>query len=161
MISTATDEAKVQKLFPNEDLHGLYEKRICFSYDLLEYILNTNKKMRDAFLDRCKKKLVEKSFKSLDFYDVYKISCAVSVGRYYLNFDSSEGIGIVDPEKINVDEKIEFNVESAANFTFQIDENEKLNEKISTLEKRLNNLEIRMDKFEKKTQRKKKLKKKK
>ena len=151
MISTATDEAKVQKLFPNEDLHGLYEKRICFSYDLLEYILNTNKKMRDAFLDRCKKKLVEKSFKSLDFYDVYKISCAVSMGRYYLNFNS-EGIFIVDPEKINVEsEKIEFNVESAANFTFQIDENEKLNEKISTLEKRLNNLEIRMDKFEKKT----------
>ena len=36
MISTATDETKVQKLFPNEDLHGLYEKRICFSYELLE-----------------------------------------------------------------------------------------------------------------------------
>ncbi len=27
MISTATDEIKVQKLFPNEDLHGLYEKK--------------------------------------------------------------------------------------------------------------------------------------
>ena len=55
--------------------------------------------------------------------------------------------------------KFEFSVESAANFTFQkIDENEiqkmgenkKLNEKINTLEKRLNDLEIRMDKFEKK-----------
>jgi tRNA-dihydrouridine synthase len=40
MISTATDEAKVQKLFPNEDLHGLKYKRICFSYDLLKNICN-------------------------------------------------------------------------------------------------------------------------
>ena len=63
MISTATDETKVQKLFPNEDLHGLYEKRICFSYDLLEYILNTNKKMRDAFLDRCKKNWLKRVLK--------------------------------------------------------------------------------------------------
>ena len=52
MISTVTDEAKVQKLFPNEDLHGLYEKRICFSYELLKNILYANKKIRDAFLDR-------------------------------------------------------------------------------------------------------------
>ena len=63
MISTTTDEAKVQKLFPNEDLHGLYEKRICFSYDLLEYILNTNKKIRDAFLDRCKKNWLKRVLK--------------------------------------------------------------------------------------------------
>ena len=73
------------------------------------------------------------------------------MGRFYLKIDS-EVISVVDPEKINVDEKIEFNVESTANFTFQINENEKLNEKISILEKRLNNLEIKMDKFEKKTQ---------
>ena len=63
MISIVTDEAKVQKLFPNEDLHGLYEKRICFSYDLLEYILNTNKKMRDSFLDRCKKNWLKRVLK--------------------------------------------------------------------------------------------------
>ena len=101
-------------------------------------------------MGRCKKKLVEKSFKSLDFYDVYKISCVVSVDRYYLNFDS-EGISIVDPEKINVEsEKIEFNIESPANFTFQKMDDENINEKIKSLENRLNNLESRLDKLEKK-----------
>ena len=47
MISTAADETKVKKLFPNEDLHGLYEKRICFSYELLENIFNSNKKIKN------------------------------------------------------------------------------------------------------------------
>ena len=60
MISNATDEAKVQKLFPNEDLHGLYEKRICFSYELLEFILNSSKQIRNAFLNQCLRKLNEK-----------------------------------------------------------------------------------------------------
>ena len=153
MISTATDEAKVQKLFPNEDLHGLKDKRICFSYDLLKCILESNKKIKNAFLNQCREKLIKKSFKSLDFYDVYKILCAVMVGRYYLKFDS-EHLSYVDPDKIPVDHKIEFSVESAANFTFQkIDDeniNENINEKIKSLENRLNNLESRLDKLEKK-----------
>ena len=153
MISTATDEAKVQKLFPNEDLHGLNEKRICFSYELLETIFNTNKKIRDNFLVKCKAKLIKKSPKSLDFYDVYKILCRATVGRYYLKFDS-EHLSYVDPDKIPVDQKIEFSVESAANFTFQkIDDeniNENINEKIKSLKYRLNNLESRLDKLEKK-----------
>ena len=67
MISTATDEAKVQKLFPNEDLHGLKDQRICFSYDLLKCILESNKKIQNAFLNLCREKLIKKSFKSLDF----------------------------------------------------------------------------------------------
>ena len=96
------------------------------------------------------KKLVEKSFKSLDFNDVYKIICPVSVGRFYLKFDP-EGISIVDLEKINAEsEKIEFNVESAANFTFQKMDDENINEKIKSLENRLNNLESRLDKLERK-----------
>ena len=148
MISTATDEAKVQKLFPNEDLYGLNEKRICFSYELLKNILYSNKKIQNAFLDLCKEKLIKKSFKSLDFYDVYKILCAVTVGRYYLKFDS-EHLSYIDPDKIHVD-KIEFSVESAANFTFQKIDDENINEKIKSLENRLNNLESRLDKLEKK-----------
>ena len=60
MISTTTDEIKVQKLFPDEDLHGLYEKRICFSYELLEFILNSSKQIRNAFLNQCLRKLNEK-----------------------------------------------------------------------------------------------------
>ena len=152
MISTATDEAQVQKLFPNEDLHGLKDKRICFSYDLLKCILESNKKIKNAFLNQCREKLIKKSFKSLDFYDVYKILCAVMVGRYYLKFDS-EHLSYVDPDKIHVDQ-IEFSMESAANFTFQkIDDeniNENINEKIKSLENRLNNLESRLDKLKKK-----------
>ena len=148
MISTATDEAKVQKLFPNEDLHGLKDKRICFSYDLLKCILESNKKIQNAFLNLCREKLIKKSFKSLDFYDVYKILCAVTVGRYYLKFDS-EHLSYVDPDKIYIDQ-IEFSVESAANFTFQKIDDENINEKIKSLENRLNNLESRLDKLEKK-----------
>ena len=102
--------------------------------------------MWDAFLDRCKKKLVEKSFKSLDFNDVYKILCAASVGRYYLKIDS-EGTSIVDPNTIDVSKKIE--VESAVNFTFQKMDDENVNEKIKSLEDRLNNLEGRLNKLEK------------
>ena len=154
MISTAIDEAKVQKLFPNEDLHGLKDQRICFSYDLLKCILESNKKIQNAFLDLCKEKLIKKSFKSLDFYDVYKIFCAVIVGRYYLKIDEGK-LSYVGPDKILVNpEKIELNMESAANFTFQkIDDeniNENINEKIKSLENRLNNLESRLDKLEKK-----------
>ena len=146
MISTATDEAKVQILFPNEDLHGLKDKRICFSYDLLKCILESNKKIQNAFLNLCREKLIKKSFKSLDFYDVYKILCAVIVGHYYLKFDS-EHISYIDPNKINVDQ---IDVESAVNFTFQKIDDENINEKIKSLENRLNNLENRLDKLEKK-----------
>ena len=137
MISTSIDEAKVQKLFPNEDLNGLNEKRICFSYELLKNILCTSKQIRDNFLDKCKEKLIKKNFKSLDFYDVYKIMCVVTVGRYYLKIDSEE-LGIVDPEKINVNE---FNVESPANFTFQKMDDENVKEKIKSLENRFDKLE--------------------
>ena len=96
-----------------------------------------------------KEKLIKKSFKSLDFYDIYKILCVVTVGRYYLKFDS-EHLSYVDPDKIPVDQKIEFSVESAANFTFQKIDDENINEKIKSLENRLNNLESRLDKLEKK-----------
>ena len=148
MISTATDEAKVQKLFPNEDLHGLKNNRICFSYEQLEYLLDTNQKIQNTFLVLCKEKLIKKSFKSLDFYDVYKILCGVTVGRYFLKFGSGD-VGYIDPDKIPVNQKIEFSVESAAKFTFQkIDYD--INEKIKSLENRLNNLESRLDKLEKK-----------
>ena len=42
-------------------------------------------------------------------------------------------------------------MESPANFTFQkLDENENINEMVKSLEKRLNNLESRLDKLEKK-----------
>ena len=152
MISTATatDEAKVQKLFPNEDLLGLKYQRICFSYEQLKYLLDTNQKIQHDVLVLCQEKLIKKSFKSLDFYDVYKILCAVTVGRYYLKFDSEE-LSFVDPEKIFVNpEKIEFNVEYTANFTFQKMDDENINEKIKSLENRLNNLESRLDKLEKK-----------
>ena len=47
-------------------------------------------------------------------------------------------------------EKIEFNVESLANFTFQKMDDDNINEKIKYLENRLNNLESRLDKLEKK-----------
>ena len=80
----------------------------------MKNILYSNKKIQDAFLGKCKEKLIEKKFKSLDFYDVYKILCAVMVGRYYLKFDS-EHLSYVDPDKIPVKQKME----SAANFTFQ------------------------------------------
>ena len=97
--------------------------------------------------------LIKKSFKSLDFYDVKRIIYAVTGTKPISKVDF-----ICEPNPI---EKIEFSVESAANFTFQkideneneiqkMGENEQLNEIISTLEKRLNDLEIRIDKFEKK-----------
>ena len=71
------------------------------------------------------------------------------MGRYFLKFDS-ERIRIVDPEIINVEsKKIEFNVESPANFTFQKMHDENINEKIKSLENRLNNLESRLDKLKK------------
>ena len=163
MISVTEDEMK--KTYPNEDLHDLKENRICFSLKNLEFVLYFNQKQKKAFVKLCREALIKKSFKSLDFYDANIIIYAV-VGRYISKVDFIHG---PDPEKIK------FSVESAANFTFQkIDENEnlneiqkidenknlneiqkmggneKLNEKIRTLEKRLNNLEIRMDKFEKK-----------
>ena len=134
MISTPTDETKVQKLFQNKDQHRLNEKRICFSYELLE---NIQKNSRCLFRP-VQKKIVWKEIKSLDFYDVLQSIC-----RFYLKFDS-ERISIVDPEKIDVDEKIEFNVESAENSTFQKMDDENINEKIKSLENRLNNLESRL-----------------
>ena len=57
-------------------------------------------------------------------------------------------ISMVDPKTIDVSEKIK--VESALNFIFQKMDDENINEKIRSLENRLNNLEIRLDKLEKK-----------
>ena len=98
--------------------------------------------------------LIKKSFKSLDFYDVKRIIYAVTGTKPISKVDF-----ICEPNPI---EKIEFSVESAANFTFQkiedenlneiqkIGGNKGLNERVSTLDKRLHDLEIRMDKFENK-----------
>ena len=155
MISVTEDEMK--KTYPNEDLHDLKENRICFSLKDLEFVLYFNQKQKKAFVKLCREALIIKHFKSLDFYDVKKIIYAVA-GPSISKVDFIHG-----PDPV---EKNKFSVESAANFTFQkIDENEnlneiqkidenkeneKLNEKIRTLEKRLNNLEIRMNEFEKK-----------
>ena len=89
---------------------------------------------------------MKKKYKSLDFYDVYKILCAASTGRFYLKFDSGR-ISMVDPKAIDVSEKIK--VESALNFTFQKMDDENINEKIRSLENRLKNVENRLDKLEK------------
>ena len=138
-------EDMVQKMYPNEDLHGLNKKRICFSLDQLKFTLSfaSNKKKRELFLEFCQQMLIKKSFKSLDFYDVYRLTDAVTGVKLIKNPDF-----LYHSDPI---EKIEFPVESPANFTFQkLDENENINEKVKSLEKRLNNLESRLDKLEKK-----------
>jgi len=118
MISITEDEMK--KTYPNEDLHGLTENRICFSLKDLEFVLYFNQKQKKAFVKLCREALIKKSFKSLDFYDVTKIIYAVA-GPYISKVDFIHG-----PDPV---EKNKFSVESAANFTFQkIDENENLNE---------------------------------
>ena len=140
------DEIMVQKMYPDEDLHGLSEKRICFSLNQLEFTLemSTNKKKKEAFLKFCKEMLIKKSFKSLDFYDVYRlIKSVIGVGH------------IKRPDFLNEpipNEKIEFSVESLSNFSFQqkLDERENIYEKVNSLEKRLNNLEKRLERVEKK-----------
>ena len=45
------DEIMVQKMYPKEDLHGLNEKRICFSLVQLKFTLSfgSNKKKRSLF----------------------------------------------------------------------------------------------------------------
>ena len=130
------DEIMVQKMYPKEDLHGLNEKRICFSLVQLKFTLSfgSNKKKRESFLDFCQEMLIKKGFKSLDFYDVYRLIDAVI-----------ENKPIKTPDFLcysNPIEEIDFSVESAVNFTFQkLDEieNININEKVKYLEKRLNN----------------------
>ena len=87
--------------------------------------------------------LIKKSFKSLDFYEVYRFTNSVTGIKLIKKPDC-----LYHSDPI---EKIQFPVESPANFTFQkLDENENINEKVKSLEKGLNNLESRLDKLEKK-----------
>ena len=85
-------------------------------------------------MDFCQQILIKKYFKSLDFYDVYRLIDAVI-----------ENKPIKTPDFLcysNPIEEIDFSVESAVNFTFQkLDEieNININEKVKYLEKRLNN----------------------
>ena len=101
MISITEDEMK--KTYPNEDLHGLTENRICFSLKDLEFVLYFNQKQKKAFVKLCRDALIKKKFKSLDFYDVNKIIYAVA-GPRISKVDFIHG---PDPEKIK------FSVESA------------------------------------------------
>ncbi len=75
MISLTKDEIMVQEMNPDEDLHGLDKKRICFSLDQLKFTLefSSNKNKKKAFLDFCQQMLIKKEFKSLDFYDVERL----------------------------------------------------------------------------------------
>ena len=138
------DEIMVQKMYPNEDLHGLSEKRICFSLNQLKFALYLNLQKKKRFLEFCEQMLIKNSFKSLDFYDVYRlISAVVGVGP------------IKTPDFLNnsiPNENIEFSVESLSNFSFQqkSDERENIYEKVNSLEKRLNDLEKRLKTLEKK-----------
>ena len=156
MIAMTEDEIMVQNMYPDEDLHGLDKKRICFSLNQLIFTLefSSNKKKKKAFLEFCEEMLIKKGFKSLDFYDVDRLINSVIGIKHIKKPDF-----LSDSNPI---EKIEFSVESAANFTFhkiedenlneikRIGGNKELNERISTLEKRLRDLEVRMDKFENK-----------
>ena len=143
MRAAATeDEIRMQELYPNEDLHGLNENRICFSLNDLKFVLGfaSNKKKRETFLSLCEQMLIKKGFKSLDFYDLQGIIRVV--------------IGVKSISELDVlykpipFQKIEPNVEEELNFTFQnINVNENINEKVKSLEMRLNDLESRLDKL--------------
>ena len=51
MKAMTEDEIKIQKKYPNEDLHGLNENRICFSLNDLKFVLGfaSNKKRGKPF----------------------------------------------------------------------------------------------------------------
>ena len=117
----------------------------------------------NILVDLCEKELKKKKGKSLDFYDTSNLIDQAlkewkKMEKDKLNSNKLKKVTFKEEKEVLEEEEDE--KEEEANFTFQkiedenlneikkIGGNKELNERIITLEKRLNDLEIRMDKFE-------------